>query len=725
VPVLGTWRLEDPSTSSRALDWLTRVRRLADVEVLELAPLSRDETSEQLSLLMTGPPDPELVDRIYRRTRGQPLFTDQLAVQPEGSDAVPRLLADLLDRRLEGLDVTAWAVAGALGVADRPLSVGQLGEVTGLASEDLTRGLRQLDTRRLLGDPADRQEVQLRHPLLAEAVRRHLVGGETADLHRRLAQTLAGGTSPSPAEVATHWQAAGEPEHELDWRIRAAREAETRLALANAAEQWLRVVELWPPGAASAGSPPVRRWTAWAAACDALSESDQILEREFGLLEAALEWAPTLRPEEAAELFARLGGIRSFHGDPTGAALLDEAIALYEQLPPSPGYLRALIERAGALGERGIEQAAADLAVGVEVSVTIGDQVQGRRLRVMQAGNDHARGDRRGALARMTALAALELPTPDPVGDIFAAADLTDLLLMEGAGPDEVEAAGRRGLEAASTWGIVSWPESVLRCNVAEAACRAGQVTRAAALIDPETRDQVSRDRWFLHLQRVLLDTVRGDTGAADRLSGIDGLPRTMQALSVPQAAQVELWCCRPSAALDRLLAHLDRTISAGEPRPGEGVFVLTARAAADVVGGTAGPGRRRRREALIARLAETRSAADDLPSDPCCACDAAQQADTATYAAEMARLADRQTVGLWMGAAAEWDKLDRPHDAAYCRWRAAQVALATGQATRATALLRRAARQAREHVPLLEAIAAATSRRGTDPLRTGPLTDL
>jgi hypothetical protein len=72
-----------------------------------------------------------------------------------------------------------------------------------------------------------------------------------------------------------------------------------------------------------------------------------------------------------------------------------------------------------------------------------------------------------------------------------------------------------------------------------------------------------------------------------------------------------------------------------------------------------------------------------------------------------MARLADRQSVDQWVTAAAEWDKLDRPHDAAYCRWRAAQVAFATGQATTAAALLRRAARQAREHVPLLEVIAA------------------
>lgn len=708
IPVLGTWRLEDPAIPAAVLDWLTRVRRLGNVEVLELSPLSREETGEQLAMLSSEPPDPEVVDRVYRRTRGQPLFTDQLAAQAEGSGELPALLGDLLDRRLEGLSAQAWAVARALGVADRPLSAHQLGEVTGLDREDLSSGLRTLEARRLLAAPTGSGEVQLRHPLLAEAVRRHLVVGEAADQHRRLAHALATGHDPAPAEVAAHWQAAGEPVRELEWRIRAARAAEDRFAMASAAEQWLRVLELWPPGAASAGSPPVSRWIALAAADDALADSDQILKRAVGLPEAAMESAPDLPPEEAAHLYARVGGNRSFHGDPTGLTLLDQSIALFEQLPPSAGYLRALEERAGAMQNLGrSEEAEADLATGVQVSDAIDDQVRGRRLRGMQAANDYARGDRPGALARMAALAAVDLPNgPDPFGDITAAANYTDLLLMEGADPDEVEAAARRGLEAARTWGIVSWHESILRWNVAEAAWRAGQVARAATLIDPETQAPVSLDRWCLQLQRALLDALRGDSGAADRLSDLDRLPAMGRAWLVPFAARVELWCRRPQRALDRLLAHLDGVISAGLPRPEAGTFALTAQAAADVVAGTAEAARRRRREELIGRLDELWSAVDRCPIDSYCSHDVARAAAEATYAAETARLADRQTVEMWVAAATEWDTINRPHDAAYSRWRAAQVALAAGQATMSTTLLRRAARQAREHVPLLEDIA-------------------
>jgi len=85
-----------------------------------------------------------------------------------------------------------------------------------------------------------------------------------------------------------------------------------------------------------------------------------------------------------------------------------------------------------------------------------------------------------------------------------------------------------------------------------------------------------------------------------------------------------------------------------------------------------------------------------------------------ASWRAELSRLSGGQSVERWAAAATEWDKLNRPHDAAYCRWRGAQVALGTGQATVAGKLLRRAARDAREHVPLSTAITETASYAST-----------
>ena len=82
----------------------------------------------------------------------------------------------------------------------------------------------------------------------------------------------------------------------------------------------------------------------------------------------------------------------------------------------------------------------------------------------------------------------------------------------------------------------------------------------------------------------------------------------------------------------------------------------------------------------------------------------------SAAWAAEMARLAGTTTVDQWVQVARGWDDLSRPHDAAYCRWRAAQSALRDGQGTLAANLLKRSAQDAREHVPLSSAIASTRS---------------
>jgi hypothetical protein len=81
------------------------------------------------------------------------------------------------------------------------------------------------------------------------------------------------------------------------------------------------------------------------------------------------------------------------------------------------------------------------------------------------------------------------------------------------------------------------------------------------------------------------------------------------------------------------------------------------------------------------------------------------------TGAAELARGAGTETVDQWVEAAAAWARLARPHDAAYGRWRAAQVALRAGRGTLAARLLTRAASEAREHVPLSAAVATTAAR--------------
>ena len=296
-PVLCTWRLDDSATPDRTVEWFERVRRLPRVTELELRPLSERETADQLRMLgqdLTG----DLAERVHRRTRGLPLFTEQLSSSLDDDTALPRLLADLLDRRFVGISERAWAIVRVLGVADRPLSIDQLAAASGLTSRELTDELRDLRDRHLVIGTSERA-AQLQHPLLAEATRRRLVVGEDLEVHAALARVL--GTSPgaSAAEVARHWQGAERP-GSGSWSggfVRPGRprrsSQSTRLPISGRA-----CVELWPEDKRSAGDPPLTRGHAMAHALEALGRVD--IMAAVHLHEAAMGLVDDADPLDAA-----------------------------------------------------------------------------------------------------------------------------------------------------------------------------------------------------------------------------------------------------------------------------------------------------------------------------------------------------------------------------------------------------------------------------------------
>jgi hypothetical protein len=130
---------------------------------------------------------------------------------------------------------------------------------------------------------------------------------------------------------------------------------------------------------------------------------------------------------------------------------------------------------------------------------------------------------------------------------------------------------------------------------------------------------------------------------------------------------------------------------------------VALARAEADLVA-TEAAGDDRRQAAHERLLRARRSAIPDPLSEATSGREV--RGSALLWRAEVARLAHQDHLDHWVEAAKEWDRLHRPHDAAYARWRAAQAAARGGQGTLAARLLGRAAADAREHQPLAEAIA-------------------
>jgi DNA-binding CsgD family transcriptional regulator len=86
------------------------------------------------------------------------------------------------------------------------------------------------------------------------------------------------------------------------------------------------------------------------------------------------------------------------------------------------------------------------------------------------------------------------------------------------------------------------------------------------------------------------------------------------------------------------------------------------------------------------------------------------------SWRAEWTRLRGEHDPQAWHAAAAAWEALSRPHRAAYARWRQAEALLARpyGRAP-AAEILRAAARQAAQHLPLSAAISELARRARID----------
>jgi predicted ATPase len=207
-----------------------------------------------------------------------------------------------------GRQVPHWLLAAVVGVEDL-----QLENALRAAVED-----QLLVTR---GDGYD-----FRHGLLREVVDTALLPGERARLHAAYAhaltersETAGGSPSVAAAELATHWDAAGEPTQALPARVRAGLAAERARAFAEAARHYQRALELWDIAAEHGPTVELDRVEVLTRAGE-MAALTGTAGRAVGLLEQALDRVDrAAEPIRAAVLLARLGSYRERAGDEPGA----------------------------------------------------------------------------------------------------------------------------------------------------------------------------------------------------------------------------------------------------------------------------------------------------------------------------------------------------------------------------------------------------------------------
>jgi hypothetical protein len=296
----------------------------------------------------------------------------------------------------------------------------------------------------------------------------------------------------------------------------------------------------------------------------------------------------------------------------------------------------------------------------------------------------------------------------DPIRTVRLAAEETDVMLLAGAPLAEVRAIAEPALAEAARLGMESTFPKYLRRNLVEACLRTGDVPAADALLQPSTSITDSPVDQRLRCYLAAVAVRHGELDLVRRLLASSNRPP----LSVghieetARYADAELWVGRAEEALVHLSAALEFLLPTDGARAAAPVLVAATRATADSLGTD------RAGLPAVGGLRERLAGAADDPFGPR-AVGVEVRAYAATWAAELGRSSGSASVADWSTAAAQWDALGWRHEAAYCRWRAAQVAFETGQGTVARRLLTRAALDASQHVPLRAAIDATARRQG------------
>ena len=352
VLVIATYRSDELHRRHPLRPLLAELERDTRSRRIELARLSREELGDLLADVLGGAPDAELLERLYSRSEGNPLFTEELlAARLDGRGGLPSTLRDALMVRIERLSQPAQEVLRVLS-AGRVLAHAVLAEASGLDAAEVRAALREAaESNVIVAD--QRGRYQFRHALLREVVHDDLLPGEHSELHLALARALehqaaeTGEDALITAGIAHHYLQAGAQREALVASVRAADAAERVHAHGEAGALLERALELWPrvPDAATE------------AGCD----RDGLLRRAgralindgaYGRAEALLRVAvddidDDAEPRRAADLLELLARAQWSLGRATDSHdSLDRAIKLLPENDRSPERARILARQA-------------------------------------------------------------------------------------------------------------------------------------------------------------------------------------------------------------------------------------------------------------------------------------------------------------------------------------------------------------------------------------------
>jgi len=676
--------------------YLAELDRGGLVERRELPCLHRDQVVAQLSGILGAAPSADLADGIFARSEGNPFFTEELLQAAQmGSAGLPTTLRDLLMGRVEALSEPARHVLRVAAVAGRRVPHRLLAAVAALAEEQLTEALREAVAHQLLVVRAGEDGYGFRHALLQETVYADVLPGERARLHAGYARALSerpgaavgvGSPAVAAAELAVHWDGAGEPARALPARVQAGLAAEQAHAFAEAARQYQRALELWELVSNPGRPAGLDRVDLLARTAEAAALTGAV-QHAVGLLKEAVDQVdPAVEPVRAAVLLASLGLHRVLANDETDAlGIFEQAEQLLAGAPPSAERARVLTSHARALALMWRSSEAIALC---EEAIAVARAVGARAEETHALSTLGMCMDDLGELDRAIGLHLEARRIAEEVGDAEAIVrtyvNVSHALMLAGRERDALDDA-REGYQRARQLGLERSTGSSVASNLVGRLLYTGRWEECERFI----AERLTVDSWstlYLHTYRVLLLTWRGEFAAAqEALEHAERLSLPTRRWSPWRArAELALWEGRHNEAAAavaeglRWCAQLDP--DGVLPQVSSVWYPLALRLDADLAERAATrqaadevAQARQRATPVVAGLDRLASLQAPQAPYPPVVCDLLQAR------AEQSRLEGSSDPERWRMAAAAWERLEHPFEAAYARFREAEALLTSG----------------------------------------------
>ena len=488
--IVVTYRSDELHRTHPLRPLLAELDRISWVTRIELGRLSQADTGELAARLLGREPGADLLETVYRRTEGNPLFVEALLDGDGLGPGLPESLRDLLVAGVRRLPEETQEVVRVASAGGERIGHALLATVTGLDSAGLTRALRPaVAANVLLTDP---DGFVFRHALIRESMQQELLPGEGGRLHCRFAEAIGSDPALVPpgraaAEQAHHWYAAHDLARALASAWQAAAESGQALAYAEQLAMLSRVLELWDQVPGAAGQIGTSKLAVLETAMR-VAELAGEFDRGITFAKAALDDADAVaEPIRAALLLEARGHLKYLLGRTDYAADLQEAARLVPADPPSPARARVLEALAHDIHHRPGGWDDAEFRANAEEAVAVareaGDAAtEAAALTTLACAMQPAQDmDRiRELLAQARALAA-QARAYQPL----LRADITESDLLEDMGQHEQAAAvARDGLRAASSYGLARTAGAVLAINLAEPLVSLGRWEEAAEVIE-------------------------------------------------------------------------------------------------------------------------------------------------------------------------------------------------------------------------------------------------